>query len=223
MGACQQRLAEPVTTVAIEEPTEALGLGFRELFRILVPGIYAGVLIRAIAPFEWVGKISSDGIGKLAISIALGIFLYAARVHEWVPGYRGFFGTELAKLNSEISKVSEKERDHTHEYKYFLEACVSGGLRDRIHYFSSFYYMLCAMSLSSLLGVIGYLVAKLYLGHRICDLRVWLSVLCMLSAFVLFGSLGRVTWRKIIAEQVLLVRDKAGDIKRVVGLGNPDK
>lgn len=41
----------------------------------------------------------------------------------------------------------------------------------------------------------------------------------MIVAFALFRSLGRETWRKIIAEQVLLVRDKADDIKGVVGLG----
>ena len=209
--------------MAIEEPTETLGLGFRELFRILVPGLYTAALIRAIAPFDRVKEVSSDAIGMLAISIALGLVLYAARVHEKVPGYKGFFKRELAKLNSEISKSSETERDHTYAYKYFLEASVSSGLRDRIHYFSSFYYMLCAISLSSFLGVFGYLSVKLYLAHRICDLRVWLWVLCMILASALFRSLGHETWRKIIEEQVLLVRDKASDIKRVVGLRNRDK
>ncbi len=205
--------------MAIEEPTETLGLGLRELFRILVPGLYAALLIRPIAPSDWVREISSDGIGKLAISIALGLVLYAARVHKTVPGYRGFFKSELAKLNSEVSKVSGTERDHTDEYKYFLEARVSSGLRDRIHYFSSFYYMLCAMSLSSLLGTFGYLGVSLYVAHRICALRVCFWALFMIVAFALFRSLGRETWRKIIAEQVLLVRDKADDIKGVVGLG----
>lgn len=212
-----------MTTVAIEDPTEALGLGFRELFRILVPGFYAAGLIRLIgAPFERVKEFSSEGMEKLAISIALGLVLYAARVHEKVPGYRGFYKTELNKLNSEISRVTKKDRDHTYEYKYFLETRVSAGLRDRIHYFSSFYYMLCAMSLSSLLTAFGYLWVKWYLAHRICDWRVWAWVTCTFLGWFFFRSLGHKTWEKIIAEQVLLVREKAVEVNLIVALRNQE-
>lgn len=210
--------------MATEEPTEALGLGFRELFRILVPGLYATGLVRLIAsPFDRIKEISADGVEKLAISIALGLLLYAARVHEKIPGFRGFFKSELARLNTEISKVTGKNRDHTYEYKYFLETRVSSSLRDRIHYFSSFYYMLCAMSLSSLLGALGYLGVKLYLRHRIYDWPVWLWVISMIFALLLFRSLGHKTWQKIIAEQVLLVREKASEIEEIVSLRNREK
>jgi len=88
----------------------------------------------------------------------MGLIGYGLRVHErWWPYFLGF-ERERQELNKRIVEIcgGSEARDHKDLYKYFLETKALS-IRDRIHYFSSFYYMLCELSLFSF-GALAILV-----------------------------------------------------------------
>lgn len=143
-------------------------LGIRELFRIIVPGAYGVILILLFAPQSsaatFVGRSLGFGVSS---SFFLGLFGYALRPHErWAP-YFLHFEKYRVQLNEEITRILttapvvrevenvlpparnvHESRDHVALYKLFLES-KAADLRDRVHYFSSFYYMLIELSLFS--------------------------------------------------------------------------
>ncbi|MGA7217084.1 MAG: hypothetical protein WBX38_02150 [Candidatus Sulfotelmatobacter sp.] len=148
-----------------------LELGIRELFRIIVPGAYGVMLVLILAPDSAAAKFAgkNGGVG-LGASFFLGVLGYALRPHErWAP-YFFIFEKCRVKLNDEITRVIRtapavhevesaldppyqvhENSDHVALYKVFLEVKVPEA-RDRIHYFSSFYYMLIELSLFSLVA-----------------------------------------------------------------------
>ncbi len=134
-----------------------LQLGIRELFRILVPGAYLVGLLQFLAPqSSLVTKMSASTLSQVAAMFFLGVFGYALRVHEkWWPYFRTF-ERQRKLLNQQIVKVigGESTIDQVNLYKYFLETEATD-LKDRIHYFSSFYYMLTELSLFSIGSALG--------------------------------------------------------------------
>ncbi len=78
------------------QAVEEFGLGFRELFRIVVPGIYSAGLVMLVGRhFDGVKEMSSSPTQALTIVLALGLGLYGLEVHRSMPGYKGFFLREL--------------------------------------------------------------------------------------------------------------------------------
>lgn len=137
-------------------PLSEIELGIRELFRILAPGAYALILIQAF----WEG---SSLASLLAASTTMGItgafFLgligYALRAHETCYPYSISFERGRSQLNTAINKILQTNKsDNVNLYKYFLETKALN-LKDRIHYFSSFYYMLVELSLFSLITALA--------------------------------------------------------------------
>ena len=128
-----------------------LHLGVRELFRILIPGFYAVALVESLAPHSDLAGFTSSAIHKgLIAALFLGLLAYGLQVHEkWFPFNIGFEQWRL-RLNHELGGGS----DRVHEYKYFLETSAPG-IKDRIHYFSSFYYMLIELSLLSAVAALA--------------------------------------------------------------------
>jgi hypothetical protein len=134
-----------------------LSIGVRELFRIVVPGAYATLL------FEWLtaGKfdqISGEGrtLTRIAVSVLVGLIAYGLQVHEkWLP-YNVVFEQSRSRLNERIIKIANasNSKDYVGEYKYFLETRAPE-IKERIHYFTSFYYMLDEMSLISAIAAIA--------------------------------------------------------------------
>jgi hypothetical protein len=137
-------------------PLSELQLGIRELFRILVPGAYVLVLLYLLAPAaELTIQIRTSNVIQLIAVFFLGLFAYALRVHErWWP-YFSSFDRHRAALDRAIEQVLGRRlaADHVHYYKYFLET-RGASIKDRVHYFSSFYYMLAELSLLSLLAAV---------------------------------------------------------------------
>ena len=137
-------------------PLSELQLGIRELFRILVPGAYALTLLYLLTPAARLTiQIQASNVNQLIAVFFLGLFGYALRVHErWWP-YFPSFDRHRATLDRSIEQVLGRRlaADHVHYYKYFLETRGTS-IKDRVHYFSSFYYMLAELSLISLLAAV---------------------------------------------------------------------
>jgi hypothetical protein len=144
-----------------EEEIEAgsfseLNLGIRELFRVVVPGAYAVVL------WAWLGSENtrqslgeSHNLASIAISILVGLLAYGLQVHErWWP-YDLVFDKHRKSLNDAVAATvnADNTDNYVSEYKYFLETYAQQ-MKDRIHYFSSFYYMLDEMSLISAVAAV---------------------------------------------------------------------
>jgi len=120
--------------------------------RILIPGVYAVGLIRITGVRAEFGDVV---VGKgtasvIAVGFFVGLIGYALRAHErWFPYYINFERYRV-ELKDAIDRVlgTKTEGDNVNVYKYFLETKASD-ISDRIHYFSSFYYMLTELSLFS--------------------------------------------------------------------------
>jgi hypothetical protein len=160
-----------------------LSLGIREVFRILIPGVYALALIEWLAPYSSVAGSASAAVYKeLIAAFFLGVLGYGLRVHEkWFP-FNIVFEQWRGRLNDELGGG----QDHVPTYKYFLETSALA-VKDRIHYFSSFYYMLAELSLFSTVAGVALLLRMFdFLGCLstavvlllIFGLGVQLSALC---------------------------------------------
>jgi hypothetical protein len=130
-----------------------LELGVRELFRILIPGAYVVSVAELLYPtVPSILALTTSTAAGLSAAFFIGLTGYALRAHErWFP-YFFYFEQQRARLNSEIARVTGESptKDHVGSYKFFLETKTQG-LSDRIHYFTSFYYMLVELSLFSAL------------------------------------------------------------------------
>ena len=141
------------------EPEEAkfseLQLGIRELFRIVIPGAYAVILFSVLpgAELPAPATVTTSSSGRLAGAIFFGLVGYALRPHEcWWP-YSSVFWKQVQYLNAEIARFAG-EGDHTALYKYLLTVGPTS-VSDRVHYFSSSYYMLITLSLYSVFAAIA--------------------------------------------------------------------
>ncbi len=197
VGTCLMRTAcklEPLCINQLDMPEEndagqfsELSIGVRELFRIVVPGAYALVLLEWLSREE-VALVGGEGktLSYIALSVLAGLIAYGLQVHEkWFP-YTEVFRHNRDRLNRRIVEVAQVQdsKDYVYEYKYFLE--TSADIRDRIHYFSSFYYMLDEMSLISVVAAVG-LIARffdeLHSGNPISTYFVLVALVWQLGGF----------------------------------------
>jgi hypothetical protein len=174
-----------------------LELGFRELFRILIPGAYAVSLAQVVAPnasfSQTLLKTTASG---LAATFFLGLIGYALRVHErWFPYYR-YFEKQRASLNNEIARIAavSPETDNVDFYKYFLETSAES-LNDRIHYFSSFYYMLVELSLFSVAAayviLANFLFTRVSISSTAAAAAAWsIALACIIQLVAVFALTG---------------------------------
>lgn len=144
-----------------------LQLGVREVFRIIVPGAYLAALFYFLAPGSDIVSLMNRGTALFVVTVFfLGLFAYALRPHErWWPYFRGF-ELERDRLNTAIVESIRGDRniDYVGPYKYFLETEATH-LKDRVHYFSSFYYMLTALSLFSAAAAMTLALTQLTANH----------------------------------------------------------
>jgi hypothetical protein len=193
----------------------SLSLSFRELFRILVPGTFMFFLLRLLSPVAAPAWLSETAAGMLGSVFFLGSLVYALRVHELVWPYSVEFRRLVKNLNDCVAEASNgnKTADQKDLYKYFIESRVPAPLRERIHYFSSFYYMLTSISFLSLLGALG---SAAWLFHSLLRGDSSYARLVALPCFLLvawpFHALAKKQWKSIIDEQCVLVQDLRGSL-----------
>ncbi len=169
------------------EKLSELQLGIRELFRILVPGAYVMALLVLFAPQTKIVILAEKGTARLVVaSLFFGLAGYAARIHERSFPYFKVFEKWRNKLNDAIIATTGRGQgtDNVDVYKYFLETTGSG-LRERIHYFSSFYYMLVELSFISFIAGLYLVDSKLYpIASSRCEAVSCFGVMCLLLAMV---------------------------------------
>jgi hypothetical protein len=169
------------------EKLSELQLGIRELFRILVPGAYVMALLVLFAPQTKIVILAEKGTASLLVaSLFFGLAGYAARVHERTFPYFRVFEKSRKELNDAIIAATGhgEGRDNVDVYKYFLETTGSE-LRERIHYFSSFYYMLVELSFISVISALYLVDSKLYpIARSRCAAASCFGFICLLLAIV---------------------------------------
>src|SRR5437879_1772386 len=134
-----------------DEQFSELIIGVRELFRIVVPGAYALTLLQWLSAGQ-IAQSTGEGqtLARIVLSVLAGLLAYGLQVHEkWFP-YSYVFNQYREQLNQTIISTAnvDPSKDYVNQYKYFLETRAHS-IKERIHYFSSFYYMLDEMSLIS--------------------------------------------------------------------------
>jgi len=217
-------------TAPVERGIEPLQIGFREFYRIIIPGALSLVLIISVVP-----QLNNlDWIMKAALSFFLGLVTYSTHVTRrqiMVCGQnlnvfsRQFFkqiGFLIEDLNSVCNLSQGKEYHHRTVWKYFLEKHVDPSLRERIHYFTSFYYMfmdssvvlLAYLAFNALLQVSSLFSINIIprqlsvygtgitISYDLLPYKIVLSIVI----FSLFTTGGYKTLREIISEERLLIR-----------------
>jgi hypothetical protein len=143
-----------------------LQLGVRELFRILVPGAFALALVYVLAPTNTLfAPFLSNTVAQVVFVLFTGLIAYALQAHElWWP-YNRSFERWRSELNRAIVDAvgGPATTDYVNAYKFFLETKALD-MRSRVHYFSSFYYMLTELSLISAMAAVSVVLATLTEG-----------------------------------------------------------
>src|SRR5438876_3729299 len=152
------------------EALSELNLGIRELFRVLIPGAYTVIVFQWLranvdSPLDYASVASGEmrTFWLVGVSTIVGLIAYGLQVHEkWAP-YCDVFDHYRQRLNNAVREATaaKEAKNYVNEYKYFLET-DGRHYKDRIHYFSSFYYMLDELSLISALGALA-ILARFFL------------------------------------------------------------
>lgn len=208
--------------MADEKLFKELEIGFREIFRIIIPGAYFLSLTQVVAshlPFSKL--ITTSTAAGLAATFFLGLIGYALRAHErWFPYFRAF-EVQRASLNNEIARITElsNSEDNVSVYKYFLETGAAE-FSDRIHYFSSFYYMLIELSLFS--GAAAYFMITSSFFDRLRDINKAFAytavVLVGLACVIQLGALFFLTSVRTLRSRMVLYCDFGLSVAAIVCL-----
>ena len=109
------------TTMAEPRLFKELELGFRELFRILIPGAFVVTLAQFVAPKAPITQaMTASAASGLATTFFCGLACYALRIHErWFPFFLQF-ENKRAALNEEIARITARKsaKDNVDIYKY---------------------------------------------------------------------------------------------------------
>lgn len=205
-------------------------LGFRELYRIAIPGYVSLALATMVFP----DLNLFDLITKVIVGFFLGLITYSMRISRRIPIYRRFFGKQTKKLQNEIvnccdfdTRCELRLKESKAIYSHFLERFVGPNLRERIHYFTSFYYMFTDVSfillfysvLNPVLWLCNNFIPSDYLRFfSLIDGQISVSytflvpkVFLLVASAFLCGWGGYHIYRGIIDEQIVLVREQFED------------
>lgn len=136
----------------MDKIASSITIGIRELFRILVPGLMVIGYVKAEfpnLPSPWNGTASLLYI--LTLSFVVGLVVYVSKIHKWCPPWHNVFRQQINRLISEVRVAlggapSLMPEFYHAEYKYILETKTDRYFTERVHYFTSFYYLLVEIS-----------------------------------------------------------------------------
>lgn len=131
-----------------EEKAEPFKFGFRELFRIMIPGVWLLIVFSntvSISLWNYISKIgikypdNLDNFKLIVLAWLLGFFWFSLQLPKKLGRYKKFvkhLKEFMLKLHDEEQKLVDKP-----VYDYYLAVILSSTARIRIHYFASMYYM----------------------------------------------------------------------------------
>ena len=210
-------------------------LGFRELYRIAIPGYVSLALATTVFP----DLNSLDLITKIIVGFFLGLVTYSVRISRNIPPYCRSFKKQTERLQDTIADCCDFGARSTLElrkskaiYSHFLERFIKPDLRERIHYFTSFYYMFTDVSfilvIYSGLNLVLWLCSNLipsdyFQFFSFIDADISISHIFLIPKFILpvplaisCGLGGYHIYRGIIDEQIVLVREQFKDYCRLI-------
>ncbi|MBA7505751.1 hypothetical protein ES706_04428 [subsurface metagenome] len=219
----------------MERIASSITIGIRELFRILVPGLMVVGYMRAEFPFllsPWDGTASI--VYVLILSFFIGLVVYVLRMHRWCWPWRNVFRQHIGRLIREV-KVAlggmpplMAEVYHA-EYKHFLETRVDRYFTERVHYFTSFYYLLVEISQLFALfaviefGLVSYLLVEISQQSALFPIiefgLVTPALLHLVGAFIciggaiLFHKFAKLQLEQITNEQIIMVKSNRGEFE----------
>jgi uncharacterized membrane protein (DUF485 family) len=134
----------------MERPISGITVGVRELFRILVPGLIIVAYLKGEFPLV-VSAWSDTWEYILILALFSGLCVYASRGYRWLPPWRRAYRFQINRLGDEVKAALGgmppiHAKDYASEYKHFLEIKADRSFAERIHYFTSFYYLIAEVS-----------------------------------------------------------------------------
>ena len=199
----------------MERIASSITIGIRELFRIIVPGLMVAGYVKAefsslLSP--WDGTASFVYI--LILSFFVGLIVYALQVHRWCWPWHNMFNQQIKRLGNEVGVAlggapSLMGEVYHAEYKHFLETKVDRYFTERVHYFTSFYYLLA--EISQLFALFAGIEFVLLIVTR-TPLHLLGTLLCIGGVF-LFHRFAKFVLRKTIDEQIMMVKVNRGEFE----------
>ena len=193
----------------------SITIGIREFFRILVPGLMAVAYVRVEFPsflLLWDGTASFVYI--LILSFFVGLVVYVSQAYQRFWPWRNVYHQNIGRLSREVGVALGGTppllSDVYHaEYKYFLETRVDRNFTERVHYFTSFYYLLAEISqLFALFAGIEFVLVTV----TRTPIHLVGALLCIGSA-ILFHKFAKSQFRKTIDEQIMMVKVNRDEFK----------
>jgi hypothetical protein len=201
----------------MEKFGSSLTIGFRELFRIIVPGLLGVTFIRfEFGDWNFVKSLDVSFGYLLIVAFTIGLILYVIQPYKWVPSWQ----REIRKLSNEVKNALgdntvnfSGDLDHNAEYKYFLETDVERAFVERVHYFTSFYYLLIQIFVLFIVFTITSLVLAFFRNDLL--IAYILATIAYLGGAIIFYKSSSSQLRRIIDEQVVMVRIHSDKFKLI--------
>ncbi len=203
----------------MERFSSTFTIGFRELFRIFVPGLLGVTFIRLEFPDLLAHKgyeLPFTYLFIIAFFIGLITYILQTSINKvkkkpWtrILLWSEAFHSEIGRLDHEVKIALGSTKpistgDYDAEYKYFLESKVGPSFVERVHYFTSFYYLL--VQISQLLAVFGLIDIYFIFARRSSSLGYLLAALSYVIGAWIFHRYSASQLKKIINEQIVMVR-----------------
>jgi hypothetical protein len=160
----------------IDKNIDFYSFGFREVFRIMIPGLWIIIIFSNkiskpiwdfLSKFDINYPQNIDTFLLLSVTWIIGFIWFSIQLSKKLKCYKAYvlqlrnFMMELRDLKNEVELIDKPV------YQYYLANVLSPASRVRIHYFASLYYMLMDIS------IITFLVIILNLIILIINLIFW--------------------------------------------------
>ncbi len=201
----------------MDKAASSITIGIRELFRIVVPGL----LVLCYLKFEFPEQLSkwNDTTSlayMLIISFFIGLFVYVLQGHRRCWPWRKVFHKQTKRLGDEVGAAlggapSIVGEDYEIEYKHYLETKADRNFTERVHYFTSFYYLLTEISQLFLLFA-GIECVLAIVNHTPLHL---IGASIFIVSTIIFYMFAKAMLKKIIDEQIMMVKTNRDEFESI--------
>lgn len=195
------------------EPTkvfEGWQLGFREFFRMIVPGV--GFLVLGspyVSQFLW-AALGTDQLDPdlIVFAIIAALLVGLAWFSMQIPKRMGLYRRRVDFLRRLMtSLVDDEDLIDKPAYQFLVDCVIHPSAGIRVHYFASYYYMLMDLALiayalltGNIIGLIALTIAAMSSPVDLTDAIFAQIIACPKASLVIPGLLlfGAVCWKSSI-------------------------